>query len=87
MKPVELTLERGEVLLGPELKEEPLSLAGGLIVEQASKRRVDAFGFRILPGIVDIHGDGFERHLAPRRGAMTDRSTALVPGGMSRASR
>ena len=26
--------------------------------------------YRILPGIVDLHGDGFERHVAPRRGAM-----------------
>jgi alpha-D-ribose 1-methylphosphonate 5-triphosphate diphosphatase len=86
MKPVELTLERGEVLLGPELTQEPLSLAGGLIVEQASKRRVDAFGFRILPGIVDIHGDGFERHLAPRRGAMTDMRAGLASAEADLAS-
>jgi alpha-D-ribose 1-methylphosphonate 5-triphosphate diphosphatase len=26
----------------------------------------------VLPGIVDIHGDGFERHLAPRRGAVRE---------------
>ncbi|WP_147125826.1 alpha-D-ribose 1-methylphosphonate 5-triphosphate diphosphatase [Shimia ponticola] len=29
-------------------------------------------GFQVRPGIVDLHGDGFERHLAPRRGALKD---------------
>ncbi|MEM1301103.1 MAG: alpha-D-ribose 1-methylphosphonate 5-triphosphate diphosphatase [Pseudomonadota bacterium] len=29
-------------------------------------------GFHVWPGIVDLHGDGFERHLAPRRGALRD---------------
>jgi len=29
-------------------------------------------GFTVRPGIVDLHGDGFERHLAPRRGALRD---------------
>ena len=28
--------------------------------------------FEVRPGIVDFHGDGFERHLAPRRGALKD---------------
>jgi alpha-D-ribose 1-methylphosphonate 5-triphosphate diphosphatase len=31
----------------------------------------------VLPGIVDIHGDGFERHLAPRRGALESLSAGL----------
>lgn len=31
---------------------------------------IDCTGFLILPGIVDLHGDAFERHLAPRRGAL-----------------
>ena len=35
-------------------------------------------GYLILPGIVDIHGDGFERHLAPRRGAMRDLVAGLA---------
>jgi alpha-D-ribose 1-methylphosphonate 5-triphosphate diphosphatase len=39
--------------------------------DRARDRRRHAWtcaGHLILPGIVDIHGDGFERHLAPRRG-------------------
>jgi alpha-D-ribose 1-methylphosphonate 5-triphosphate diphosphatase len=41
-------------------------------------RAVDLTGCRILPGIIDVHGDGFERHLAPRRGAMRDLSVGLA---------
>ncbi|MEM6480098.1 MAG: alpha-D-ribose 1-methylphosphonate 5-triphosphate diphosphatase [Pseudomonadota bacterium] len=38
----------------------------------------DIAGFRIRPGIVDFHGDGFERHLAPRRGALKDLGEGLI---------
>ncbi|MGR3453244.1 alpha-D-ribose 1-methylphosphonate 5-triphosphate diphosphatase [Pseudooceanicola sp.] len=50
----------------------PLGVAGGRIVAGTPGRAVALPGWRVLPGIVDIHGDGFERHLAPRRGAVTD---------------
>lgn len=49
----------------------PIGIAGGTIADGGG-RRVDLPGCLILPGIVDLHGDAFERHLAPRRGAMTD---------------
>lgn len=35
-------------------------------------------GFSVRPGIVDFHGDGFERHLAPRRGALKDLQEGLI---------
>ncbi|MFD2854410.1 alpha-D-ribose 1-methylphosphonate 5-triphosphate diphosphatase [Seohaeicola zhoushanensis] len=41
-------------------------------------RAVDLDGYLVLPGIIDLHGDGFERHLAPRRGAMTDMAEGIV---------
>ncbi|MFT5342231.1 MAG: alpha-D-ribose 1-methylphosphonate 5-triphosphate diphosphatase [Paracoccaceae bacterium] len=47
-----------------------LSIADGVVVEDTVGRPVDLGGYLVLPGIVDLHGDGFERHLAPRRGAM-----------------
>lgn len=56
----------------------PLGVAGGLVAEGCPGRAVDLPGWRVLPGIVDIHGDGFERHLAPRRGAVTDLRRGLV---------
>ncbi|MBF9029264.1 alpha-D-ribose 1-methylphosphonate 5-triphosphate diphosphatase [Rhodobacterales bacterium HKCCE3408] len=56
----------------------PVHLAGGRIVaDDPGGRRIDVVDLRVMPGIVDVHGDGFERHLAPRRGAATDPAEGL----------
>ncbi len=55
-----------------------LSFADGKIVSDRVGRPVDLGGFLVLPGIIDVHGDGFERHLAPRRGAMKQMSEGLI---------
>ncbi len=55
-----------------------LHLAGGFICVDAQRRKIDLRGYMVLPGIVDIHGDGFERHLAPRRGAMKQTAEGLI---------
>lgn len=69
----------GAEILRPEgLENGALSIDGGHIVDGAAGREIDLSGYRILPGIVDIHGDGFERHLAPRRGAMKDMAGGLI---------
>ena len=69
---------RGAEVLGTEgLEERALAIAGGVIAERAT-RQVDLRGFTILPGIVDPHGDAFERHVAPRRGAMKDVGAGLL---------
>lgn len=61
----------GSEVLGPEgLRAERLSIANGLIADAPVGRVIDLSGFQILPGIIDVHGDGFERHVAARRGAM-----------------
>ncbi|QGX97888.1 alpha-D-ribose 1-methylphosphonate 5-triphosphate diphosphatase [Roseovarius faecimaris] len=73
-----LRLTGAEVLRPGGRKAGPLSFAEGRIVEdRPGLREVDLRSYMILPGIVDIHGDGFERHLAPRRGAMKDLSLGL----------
>lgn len=67
----------GADVLGPEgLVRAPLSFAEGLIA-QAGGREVNLSGYLVLPGLVDIHGDGFERHVAVRRGAMKDMGAGL----------
>jgi alpha-D-ribose 1-methylphosphonate 5-triphosphate diphosphatase len=38
---------------------------------------VDLSGYLVLPGIVDLHGDGFERHLSPRPTAPFEKAEAL----------
>lgn len=50
---------------------------GRLGVPDARMRLVDLTGYVLLPGIVDLHGDGFERHLAPRRGALRSMEDGL----------
>jgi alpha-D-ribose 1-methylphosphonate 5-triphosphate diphosphatase len=74
-----LVLTGAEVLRAGRLARDVLAVSGGRIVADppTGARRVDLSGFRLLPGIVDAHGDGFERHLAPRRGAMADLGAGL----------
>ena len=73
-----LDLRGAQVLLpGDGLVDARLSLADGLIADGPVGRSVDLAGYWVLPGIVDVHGDGFERHLAPRRGAMMELATGL----------
>jgi alpha-D-ribose 1-methylphosphonate 5-triphosphate diphosphatase len=75
---IDLTLQGAEVLLPEGMAEMPLALSGGQIVDAPVGREVDLRGYWVLPGIVDIHGDAFEKHLAPRRGAMKDLDQGLV---------
>ena len=72
MSALAITFENAEVLQRYGFEKTPLSIAEGLIVEDGAGRAIDLAGYHILPGIVDLHGDGFERHLAPRRGAVKD---------------
>ncbi len=73
-----LDLINAEVLHPDGLSPASLSFAEGVIADDPVGRRVDLTGFQVLPGIVDLHGDAFERHLAPRRGAMKQLSEGLV---------
>ncbi|MGA0923053.1 MAG: alpha-D-ribose 1-methylphosphonate 5-triphosphate diphosphatase [Lutimaribacter sp.] len=54
-------------------------VSAGLICAQpaAQAARISLPGCTVLPGIIDAHGDGFERHMAPRRGAMRDLAQGL----------
>ena len=78
MTALSVSFEGAEVLWPTGLGQGSVHLAGGVLAEESRGRAVDLSGFLILPGIVDMHGDGFERHLAPRRGAMKERGEGLV---------
>lgn len=60
-----LRLTGALVLRDSEMHEISLGLESGRIVD-APLPEVDLSGYLILPGIVDLHGDGFERHILPR---------------------
>lgn len=72
-----LRLTGAEVLLPDGFAPEALSLDSGRIVAGGG-REIDLTGFRILPGLIDLHGDGFERHMAPRRGAVETPALGLA---------
>lgn len=79
MTALELTLTGAEVLLPDEgLSCCDLSIAEGCVQSGSAGRRVNLSGYVVLPGIVDLHGDGFERHIAPRRGAMKQMNEGIL---------
>lgn len=79
MNTLSLDLE-GALVLTPEdgMQKSRLTFADGIIRNDRTGRRIDLQGYLVLPGIVDPHGDGFERHLAPRRGAMPDMTEGVA---------
>ncbi len=76
-----LTITGGRVLT-PEggFEGRDLSVAGGRIVAAggAGGEVLDAAGLLVLPGIVDIHGDAFERQIMPRPGVHFPLDVALL---------
>ncbi|HEY1414147.1 MAG TPA: alpha-D-ribose 1-methylphosphonate 5-triphosphate diphosphatase [Rhodopila sp.] len=85
----------GTVLLGADgLQPMDLVLSDGLIDfgEGGGGGRFDASGLLVLPGIVDLHGDAFERQLQPRPGvdfpadlALRDTESQLLANGITTA--
>ncbi len=60
-------IHNGDVLLDGALVRHDLAVESGHITaETGAGRGFDASGMLVLPGIVDIHGDAFERQMQPR---------------------
>ena len=74
------SLEGGRILRAGGFADGDLALDGGLLVDAPATgaRVVDARGLLVLPGIVDVHGDAFERQVMPRPGVSFDLVTALL---------
>lgn len=79
MTALEVTLSGADVLL-PDvgLSRANLTIADGQVQKDPAGPQVDLSGYTVLPGIVDLHGDGFERHIAPRRGAMKQMDEGIL---------
>lgn len=60
-----LRLTGAEILRDGEMQSRSLALAEGRLT-CGPLPEVDLTGFYVLPGIIDLHGDGFEHHMAPR---------------------
>jgi alpha-D-ribose 1-methylphosphonate 5-triphosphate diphosphatase len=77
-----LRIENGQALVDGRFARATVDVdADGLIGPTSSgglKRCLDAAGLLVLPGIVDIHGDAFERQMMPRAGVHFPIETALL---------
>jgi len=78
-----LSIEGGRALLGDEIGESSLRIEGCNILAVGAEhgRRapgIDARGLLVLPGIVDLHGDAFERQMMPRPGVDFPVDVALI---------
>ena len=91
-----LRITGGRVLLRSDGEQAvDLTLEDGRIAgigRDGSGAELDARGLLVLPGIVDIHGDAFERQLQPRPGvgfaadiALHDTETQLLANGITTA--
>jgi alpha-D-ribose 1-methylphosphonate 5-triphosphate diphosphatase len=72
-----LRLTGAEILRDGEMQRRSISLAEGRIT-RGPLPEVDLTGYCVLPGIIDLHGDAFERHLAPRVSAPFPLAAALA---------
>src|SRR5262245_9827571 len=72
----------GRSLIGGRFADAPITLTTqGTIGEVGSRaigRCIDATGLLVLPGLVDIHGDAFERQMMPRPGVHFSLDIALL---------
>lgn len=62
---------------GNALVDAPISVADGMLVD-AADRDLNLHGYLVMPGIIDLHGDAFEHHMAPRPTAPFPLLTGLV---------
>jgi alpha-D-ribose 1-methylphosphonate 5-triphosphate diphosphatase len=91
----DISIEGGRALLGGEIVETSLRVVDGEIRGLGSdcgraSPGLDAGGLLMLPGIVDLHGDAFERQIMPRPGvdfpidvALTDSDRQAVGNGIT----
>ncbi len=70
----------GRTLSGGEIAANEIAVSGGTIANAArtGMRPFDVAGCLVLPGIVDVHGDGFERQIQPRPGVNFAIDVALI---------
>ena len=91
----DIRIEGGRALLGGEIVETSLAIADGKVSNfgrggHRGALTLDARDLLVLPGIVDLHGDAFERQMMPRPGvdfpidiALIDSDRQIVANGIT----
>jgi alpha-D-ribose 1-methylphosphonate 5-triphosphate diphosphatase len=91
---MDIRITGAKVLTGDKLVETGVLTNDGIIAEIGSdcgaKSTIDADGLLLLPGIVDVHGDAFERQMMPRPGvdfaldiALADTDRQVIANGIT----
>jgi alpha-D-ribose 1-methylphosphonate 5-triphosphate diphosphatase len=75
-----MRIRGGEVLFADQFKRIDIGIEGGVIQRGGGDQSIvlDAEGLHVLPGIVDIHGDAFERQIMPRPGVAFEIDVAML---------
>ncbi|MFL6835993.1 MAG: alpha-D-ribose 1-methylphosphonate 5-triphosphate diphosphatase [Bradyrhizobium sp.] len=91
----DIFLEGGRALIGAEFVETSLAVSGQEIaridpLRGRARLALDARNLLVLPGIVDLHGDAFERQMMPRAGvdfpidvALADSDRQAISNGIT----
>jgi alpha-D-ribose 1-methylphosphonate 5-triphosphate diphosphatase len=79
----DIFISGGRALLDGRISEATLGITGDAIVavdgpQAPGSREIDASELLVLPGIVDLHGDAFERQMMPRPGVDFPIDVALL---------
>jgi alpha-D-ribose 1-methylphosphonate 5-triphosphate diphosphatase PhnM len=79
----DIFIDGGRALLGTDFIECSLRIVDGEISAVGADHGrgslgLDASGLKVLPGIVDLHGDAFERQIMPRPGVDFPIDVALI---------
>ena len=90
---MDLRIDGGQVLLDGAFTAGTLGIRDGHIDAAApAARSIDAAGLLVLPGIIDLHGDAFERQIQPRPGvdfpmplAVAETEAQLLANGVTTA--
>jgi alpha-D-ribose 1-methylphosphonate 5-triphosphate diphosphatase len=88
----DILIEGGRALLDGDILEASLAVEDGRIRESGTRGtlKLDARDLLVLPGIVDLHGDAFERQMMPRPGvdfpidiALLDSDRQIIANGIT----
>jgi alpha-D-ribose 1-methylphosphonate 5-triphosphate diphosphatase len=77
-----IRIDHGRTLVGAAFEDVSIRLEYGAITRvddgAAARLTLDARGLLVLPGAIDIHGDGFERLVSPRPSVSFQPEIALI---------
>jgi alpha-D-ribose 1-methylphosphonate 5-triphosphate diphosphatase len=88
----DILITGGQMLRGDVIEAGDVALVDGVIADTRPATRFDAAGLLVMPGLIDLHGDAFERQIQPRPAvdfpmdlALADSERQLLANGITTA--